>query len=103
MSAMKITECAIGSQGVTHNRIGGYSSNTGEIRKSILQLTGDEPIDLVILEVGANDQTAYSQYPGTHTDLFTGNADTATPGEDGFTFCGCLNACLKHLQANTDA
>ena len=51
--------------------------------------------DLITLEVGANDGSAPL---GTIYDGLSGS-----PVQDNSTFCGALNKCIRHLQANSNA
>lgn len=84
LSGLKIVNCGIPAEGITN--LGGCS--TGKIKDAICSLEdGKTEADLILLEVGANDN-------GPIGDLF----DT---GDD--TFSGCLNQCLRYLLQNTDA
>lgn len=86
MSGMVCTNKGIGGGGITPD-IGGYSK--GQVKAAIMNLTdGKSAADLITLEVGANEVGAPV---GTIYDA------------DDTTFCGCLNQCLRYLQANTNA
>lgn len=70
--------------GITN--LGGYAK--GQVKSAIMNTTdGKLEADLITLEVGANEGGEL----GTKYDI----------GDD--TFCGCLNQCLRYLQANTNA
>lgn len=84
LSGLEIVTRGIPAEGITN--LGGCS--TGKVKEAILTLEdGKAAADLILLEVGANDN-------GPVGDLF----DT---GDD--TFSGCLNQCLGYLLKNTDA
>lgn len=81
-----LTNKGISGGGITPN-IGGYSQ--GQVKTAIMNTTdGKLNADLITLEVGANDAGAPL---GTIYD--TGND----------TYAGCLNQCIRYLQANTNA
>lgn len=84
LSGLNIINRGIPAEGITN--LGGCS--TGKVKDAILSLEdGKAAADLILLEVGANDNVPVG-------DLF----DT---GDD--TFSGCLNQCLRYLLEKTDA
>ena len=87
MSGMTLVEKGIGGGGI--GNLGAYS--TGQVYNAICNITdGKLDADLITLETGANDVNENVPL-GTIYD--TGQS----------TLAGCLNDCLRYLQANTDA
>lgn len=88
MSGMNLVEKGIGGQGIG---TWGWSGNTGAVYDAICNITdGKLDADLITLETGANDISNDTPL-GTIYD--TGRS----------TLAGCLNDCLRYLQANTNA
>lgn len=87
LSKMVITEKGIGGQGI--GDLG--ATSTGQVYDAICNITdGKLEADLIIIETGANDCNA--------------NVPLGTIYDTGrTTLSGCLNDCLRYLQANTDA
>lgn len=86
-SGMQLTNKGISGGGI--GDLGGYSH--GQVYEAICNVTdGKLEADIITLETGANDTGAAVPY-GTIYDT----------GRD--TLAGCLNDCLRYLQANTDA
>lgn len=84
---MQLTNKGISGGGI--GDLGGYSH--GQVYEAICNVTdGKLEADIITLETGANDTGAAVPY-GTIYD--TGRE----------TLAGCLNDCLRYLQANTDA
>lgn len=87
MGGMVFTNKGIAGGGI--GDLGAYSK--GQVRNAIMNTTdGKLEADLITLEVGANDVDENVPL-GTIYD----NDDT--------TLCGCLNMCIRYLQANTSA
>ena len=87
MSGLVLTDKGIGGGGI--GDLGGYSH--GQVFDAICNITdGKLEADLITLETGAND-TAAGVPLGTIYDV---TQDT---------LAGCLNLCIRYLQANTDA
>ena len=89
MSGMSLVNKGISGGGI--GDLGGYSH--GQVYDAICNITdGKLDADLITLETGANDINSAGDIPlGTIYD--TGRT----------TLSGCLNDCLRYLQANTDA
>ncbi|MBO5240064.1 MAG: hypothetical protein J6B56_01400 [Clostridia bacterium] len=84
LSGMDVVNLGIPGGGVTN--LGGFSK--GQIKAALMNIEdGKQNAALITLEVGANEGGAL----GDKYDL----------GDD--TFCGCLNQCIRYLQANTNA
>lgn len=87
MSGMVLTNKGIAGGGI--GDLGAYSR--GQVRNAIMNTTdGKLEADLITLEVGAND-TGENVPLGSIYDT------------DDTTLCGCLNMCIRYLQANTNA
>ena len=87
MSGMVLVNKGIPGGGI--GDLGGYS--TGQVYDAICNVTdGKLNADLITLETGANDDDANVPLGTVY--------DTGTS-----TLAGCLNDCLRYLQANTDA
>lgn len=87
MSGMIGTDKGIGGGGI--GNLGAYSQ--GQVFNAICNITdGKLEADLITLETGAND-TGASVPLGT---IYDTTQDT---------LAGCLNLCIRYLQANTDA
>lgn len=87
MSGMTLVEKGIGGGGI--GNLGAYSQ--GQVYNAICNITdGKLNADLISLETGANDVNADVPL-GTIYD------------EGQTTLAGCLNDCLRYLQANTNA
>ena len=83
-SGMEVKNLGIPGGGITN--LGGCSS--GQVKAAIMTLEdGKAEADLITFEVGANEGGPL----GDKYDL----------GDD--TFSGCLNQCIRYLQANTNA
>jgi hypothetical protein len=84
LSGLNLVNKGIAGGGITN--LGGYSN--GEVKEAIMNITdGKLEADLITFEVGANEGGTL----GTKYDT------------DDSTFCGCLNQCIRYLQANTNA
>ena len=83
-SGLNVVNFGIPGGGVTN--LGGFSK--GELKRAVMNLDdGKQNADLITLEVGANEGGELG--------------DKYDVGDN--TFCGCLNQCIRYLQANTKA